>query len=383
MLNVLIDGHYLFHKTFGIFSGYGTKEPNEILGHKNDRAMFIRKLATDLCSSLKQIPITGRVVFVSDSRSWRKDVPIEGGGYKSNRVKNTQVDWSVFFNLINEFGQHIEKNGFIFSKVEGAEGDDLLYFWSKYFNEKGENCLIVSGDKDMDQLARWNEDSWTVVWSSNSKNNTFRVPKGWSSEYLNKTEQVTVFNLGESILPEKKRLQELVNKCNLEEIDAQTFVFLKMLEGDKGDAVPSVWEVKSPDGKNFRITPKKAQQILDSVIESKWSISDFQLLLMDEAFLEWIGGFVLRFMKDLDNNHNRQKVVDNLQRNFSLMWLDASVIPEEVTDRVTTQIQAYSSLPVASVTPDWKILLEGTEWLESKTPSYLDPFLNSKLDGFI
>jgi 5'-3' exonuclease len=383
MLNVLIDGHYLFHKTFGIFSGYGTKEPNEILGHKNDRSMFIRKLATDLCSSLKQIPITGRVVFVSDSRSWRKDIPIEGGGYKSNRVKSPQVDWSIFFSLINEFGQHLEQKGFIFSKVEGAEGDDLLYFWSKYFNEKGENCLIVSGDKDMDQLARWTEDSWTVVWSSNSKNNTFRVPLDWGSEYLNKKTEITVFDLGESISPEKKKIQELVGKCNLEEIDAQTFVFLKMLEGDKGDAVPSVWEVKSPDGKTFRITPKKAQQILDSVKESGWSISDFRLLLMNGAFLEWISGFVLRLMKDLDNEANRQKVVDNFQRNFSLMWLDNSVIPEAVADRVTSQIKGYSTLSNSSVPSDWKILLEGTEWLESKAPSYLDPFLNYQSNGFI
>jgi hypothetical protein len=156
-----------------------------------------------------------------------------------------------------------------------------------------------------------------------------------------------------------------------------------MLEGDKGDAVPSVWEVKSPDGKTFRITPKKAQQILDSVKESGWSISDFRLLLMNGAFLEWISGFVLRLMKDLDNEANRQKVVDNFQRNFSLMWLDNSVIPEAVADRVTSQIKGYSTLSNSSVPSDWKILLEGTEWLESKAPSYLDPFLNYQSNGFI
>jgi hypothetical protein len=104
---------------------------------------------------------------------------------------------------------------------------------------------------------------------------------------------------------------------------------------------------------------------------------------MDEAFLEWISGFVLRFMKDLDNETNRQKVVDNFQRNFSLMWLDTSVIPEAVADRVTSQIKGYSILPNSSVPSDWKILLEGTEWLESKAPSYLDPFSNYQSNGFI
>jgi 5'-3' exonuclease len=114
--------------------------------------MFIRKIATDLCSSLKMLPIGGRLVFISDSRSWRKDVEIEDGGYKSGRVKDENVDWTIFFDLMQSFGTHLEKMGFIFSRVEGAEGDDLLLYWSEKFNDIGESCIIISGDKDLHQL---------------------------------------------------------------------------------------------------------------------------------------------------------------------------------------------------------------------------------------
>ena len=112
MINILIDGNYIFHKTFGVFAGYGSNvDPGKVLKSKSDQSMFIRKIATDLCSSLKMLPIGGRLVFASDSRSWRKDVEIEDGGYKSGRVKDENVDWSIFFDLMQAFGTHLEKMG--------------------------------------------------------------------------------------------------------------------------------------------------------------------------------------------------------------------------------------------------------------------------------
>ena len=67
---------------------------------KKDRSVFIRKIATDLCSSLRDLPTGGRLIFTADSRSWRKKIEIEDGGYKSDRVKDEKVDWTIFFDLI-------------------------------------------------------------------------------------------------------------------------------------------------------------------------------------------------------------------------------------------------------------------------------------------
>jgi archaellum component FlaG (FlaF/FlaG flagellin family) len=58
MINILIDGNYIFHKTFGVFAGYGSNvDPGKVLKSKSDQSMFIRKIATDLCSSLKMLPV--------------------------------------------------------------------------------------------------------------------------------------------------------------------------------------------------------------------------------------------------------------------------------------------------------------------------------------
>jgi 5'-3' exonuclease len=377
MINILIDGNYIFHKTFGIFGGYATKDPAEVLGPKGEQSMFIRKISTDLCSSLRLLPTGGRLIFTTDSRSWRKDVEIPDGGYKSNRVKDENVDWTIFFELMQSFGKHLEKMGFVYSKVEGAEGDDLLYFWAEHFNKLGEDCIIISGDKDMHQLARWNNKNWTIVWNSNSKNNIVTVPEGWKEKWLFSSGEISIFNMVDSLSPDKDKLKELLNKSSMEEVVPRDFIFMKMLTGDKGDAVPSVWEFEQTPGKVSKVTPKKSEQILDALKESKWKNTPFSELLADSEFLSWISGFVLRMTKDLDSTENREKVSENLLRNYTLMWLDHSVIPDWVYRNTQIEIARGISLEKSSVTFDRIKILEGTEWISAGVvPKNFDPFAN-------
>ncbi len=377
MVNILIDGNYIFHKTFGIFAGYGNVDPGKVLKGKNDQAMFIRKISTDLCASLKMLPTGGRLVFTCDSRSWRKDVEIEDGGYKSGRVKDENVDWSIFFELMQSFGHHLQKMGFIFSKVEGAEGDDLLLFWSMKFNQMGENCIIVTGDKDAHQLSRFNNGVWTAVWNNNSKKNVLTVPENWSDDWLNeKEEEVSVFNMGFAISPEKEKIKSFIKKVDVQPIDSKSFLFKKILMGDKGDSVPSVWEYKSGE-KTYRFTEGKAETAYEHFLSTEWKDLPVIDLIQNTEFLNWISGIVLKLSKAVDSKDNRAKVSSNILRNFTLMWLDPEVIPEKVKKDCYEEIERGIKLERRSITIDRIKILEGTEWI---TPGYspkgLDPFEN-------
>ncbi len=376
MVNILIDGNYIFHKTFGVFGGYGNVDPGKILKDKKEQAAFIRKISTDLCASLKMIPQGGRMIFTSDSRSWRKDIEIEDGGYKSGRVKDEAVDWSIFFDLMRSFGEHLERMGFIFSKVEGAEGDDLLMFWSSYFNNRNENCLIITGDKDLHQLARISSDSWTIIWNNNQKKNTLFVPEGWKDLWLNKEESISIFNMASAISPEKERFKTFLKKATIEEVESRAFIFTKILTGDKGDSVPSVWEQIS-GSRVMGFTQKKAETVFESFLASEWADIEFNQMLENQDYLNWISGLVLRTAKAVDSSDNRIKVKENIIRNFKLLWLDEVVIPDFVRDSCDSEIERGSSLDKKSVTLDRIKILEGTEWV---TPNYqpkgFDPFEN-------
>jgi len=377
MINILIDGNYIFHKTFGIYAGYGSNiDPGKVLKSKSDQSMFIRKIATDLCASLKMLPTGGRLVFTADSRSWRKDVEIEDGGYKSGRVKDENVDWSIFFELMQSFGIQLEKMGFIFSKVEGAEGDDLLLYWSNRFNDEGQSCIIISGDKDLHQLVKMKgPDIWTATWNSNSKKNLLFVPRGWKENWLNDSmQEASVFNMGSWISPEKERLKEFIKKVEVEEIDSFPFIFNKILVGDKGDSVPSVWEYQSGE-KTMRFTPKSSEKIYDLFLESRWSGMSMSSISSDEEFLDWVSPLILKISKGVDSSDNRVKAKQNLLRNIKLMWLDNSVIPEWVSMNCKLDIERGLKIERKSVTVDRIKILEGTEWISSGyQPKGFDPF---------
>jgi hypothetical protein len=379
MINILVDGNYIFHKTFGVFGGYGNVDPGKILKDKNEQGAFIRKVSTDLCSSLKMIPQGGRLIFTADSRSWRKDVEIEDGGYKSGRVKDENVDWSIFFDLMQAFGSHLEKMGFIFSKVEGAEGDDLLMYWSDYFNSKGESCIIITGDKDLHQLANVSTGAWTAIWNNNSKKNVISVPNGWKETWLEKNESVNIFNMASTISPEKERFKDFLKKVQIEDIHSKPFIFNKILIGDKGDSVPSVWSYEQ-NGKVVNFTQRKADTVYEAFLESEWCDEPFSTLINSsesDEFLNWISGLIIRTSKGVDSTENRNKVKSNMLRNFKLMWLDSSMIPAFVANGCNAEINRGMSMEKKSVSLDRIKILEGTEWVTSGyQPKGFDPFEN-------
>ena len=146
--------------------------------------------------------------------------------------------------------------------------------------------------------------------------------------------------------------------------------------GDKGDSVPSVWE--QPSGSRIMgFTQKKADSVFETFSSSEWSDIEFSQMISDEGYLNWISGMVLRTAKSVDSTENRNKVKENIIRNFKLMWLNSEVIPDFVKDSCESEIERGISLDKKSVTLDRIKILEGTEWVTvNYQPKGFDPFEN-------
>lgn len=381
MINVLVDGNYIFHKTFGVFAGYGDIDPAEKLATQEQQSMFIRKVSTDLCYTLKSLPTGGRLIFTIDDRSWRRDYY---EGYKSSREEkgDDSADWSIFFNLMHSFGEHIEKMGFIFTKSKGSEGDDLIWGWADKFAKLGENSIIVSGDKDLHQLAAMRDNgTWTIAWNSKAKNNVLTIHPLWIEKYLNKKEEVSIFNMGSVVSEDKDRLKELFNKAEVNIVDTRKFIFVKMLAGDPGDDVPSIWSFyPKPDGRITRVTDNKASKIWDAFMETEWKDLGFHKLLDNLEFLDWVAGQSIKIIKGIDSTENREIAKENLIRNFDLMWLDANSYPHYVLSGINEEVKRGLLLEKQNVTLDRIKILQGTNWVDSagdineNAPSEYNPF---------
>jgi 5'-3' exonuclease len=372
-VNLIFDTNYLFRKTLGVFAGYGAVNPAEVFSTIEDKAAFIRKVTMDFCSTLRYLPTSSRIILCVDSSSWRKTIEIEGGGYKTGRKKDENVDWSVFYQLMHEFCTHLDDLGYVYSKVSGAEADDLIYFWTRYFSKHGEHSIIITGDRDLHQLVKNSASgAWTCVLNNNSKNLALYTPYGWKEE-INRSE-VSIFNMSDSISPERAKLREMSNNLDATEVDPKSIVLEKVLSGDKGDTVPPAWQVDKK-GKMHGITPKKVESLYEEIKQSKWKSFQTHEIITDQEALTFISGYCIRSLGDVDSAENRLKMIENIERNKKLVWLDKVSIPRDLGIEILESITDAISRERRSLPVDKDSILKGTEWVtEGYVPKNYNPF---------
>jgi len=372
MVTVILDGNYLLHKTFGIFSGFGSKIPGDVLSSETERNMFLRKVITDMCYSLNQIPDLNRVIFCKDSRSWRKDYKITRSVYKESRVKGEGVDCGSFFKLLEEFGEYLSENGFIYSTCGGAEGDDLIWAWCEHLKDSDDQVIILSGDKDMHQLVRSNGKTWTCIWNSNSKNNRFIVSDNWKIE---DEQETTIFDVTPISGSNNHKLQNLISSCTIEKIEIKEFVFKKILMGDKKDDVPGVFPYLTKNGKTSNIAEGKAQKIWDLYVQSPWEKFSMEDLWENDEFLSWLAGLSLRLIGQTDNSENREKFKQYYEENGRLVWLNHKAIPEDMVENLKNHVISLSKSERVAPLVDKKIMIEKSPWAkDTSPPKQFDPF---------
>lgn len=96
------------------------------------------------------------IICADDKENWRKSVFTY---YKANRKKNrdkSALDWVIIFDLLEKVKKELKEFfPFKFIQVPFAEADDIIGVLCKN-KSMLEKTLIVSSDKDMKQLLRYN-----------------------------------------------------------------------------------------------------------------------------------------------------------------------------------------------------------------------------------
>jgi hypothetical protein len=98
----------------------------------------------------------GRMVICTDSHnSWRRDVfPFYKAGRRRDR-EDSNIDWQHLFEVLRMVRREItEVFPYKVMEVDGAEADDIISTLARRFSPL-ENVVIISSDKDFQQLQRW------------------------------------------------------------------------------------------------------------------------------------------------------------------------------------------------------------------------------------
>ena len=282
-MNVLFDGNYLFHKTFSVFSTYYKgQDMAEVLADKEKRQVLLRKCIIDMCYTLKRFEKDlKRVAFVIDSHSWRYNFYDD---YKYALTRTYDESHQGFIDCLDEFESLLRKRGIIVSRVQGAEGDDLIYVWSLYFGYcLDEQMVIITGDSDIRQIMNKN----VALFNNNSK------------------------NLKLYCTPEKEVCWNEYMDADVQVVPTVPFEVLiyKVIMGDTSDNIPKIKTGMGPKGFEKFIEwmrPYTEPKNVDLITMARW---------IADKFAEY-------------THQNEDEVLGKILFNLQMTWLNLSVYNE-------------------------------------------------------
>ncbi len=366
MLYALIDANNFFIKTLFAYKS-GMRKSERLFEKEEQIIEFSHVLGNSLFNLLEKFDGNIEFVLCFDNKTWRKKYYPE---YKGHREYDDAVDWDAYFRFVDDYCEKITQiHNVKISRIEGSEADDLIYLWSKKLNNSGNDCIIVSEDKDLHQLVRnTSNDNFTLVY-----NNSYKTPKLFKHPDTNldeRSRKLSILNTSDALISSRNMLKWILTEVDsVEEVNLEEFLLKKILIGDDGDNVPAVW-IWEVNGKKKRITPKVAEKIISNykVINEKpmyYLFNDFEFF--KTSFAESIK-FVIGVKLDIED------LKKNIERNCYLMCLHHKFIPKEI-------IKSFQETFVESLNErlNKSTFLKGTKY-------YQDPNLkvskNDKLDSF-
>lgn len=375
-LTIIVDTDYLAYKNLHIAKGFDKNkyhENNKFFDNPDDMPTFITRMVTDLSYSLNSFKGYKRVICVKDSKSWRKGINIPNGSiYKDNRTKSDDINWSVFYESVNEFLDILEENGIIISRIDNAEGDDLIYLWSNYIlnKEEPDNVLILSADSDLSQIVDFNDDVYCVLYDTRQKNNTLIAKNGfnkWLYEKLEEEQEIDIFNVDifEKITHKNgvDLIKENLKKLDLHEVNPKEVILNKIICGDSGDNIPSIWEwggIKDNGKFEKRITNRHYIKLHENIINNIGEI-DIEELRTNTSFRNRIRLVLQENAKTvIESNKFRER----LDINTTLVYLNRDIIPEEIVEEFDNNKEAlYKRFKTKTID---KNILKNTPYYKSK-----------------
>ena len=342
---LIIDGHNFFFRS--LWSCFRQNSKTKILSTQKDIDAYEKKMMVDFCSIVKSVsPIVNDIVFIKDSHSWRKELLLEHE-YKGNR-KRTQdnLDMVGFGTAVNNFTDTLVNFGIKVSQAERSEGDDLIYAWSMQLFESGKSSLILSTDKDLNQLIKCVNDVHIIQYSPVS--NKLYVSKESNDiiKTISERKEVQMENLFDELFTisiENDPFEKFVRGTDVEEVYAESVRFAKIIGGDVSDNIFPVY-FKQGDGttKSKGLGPKTVEKIYDAFKEKLGCEFDYHIYSNDDA-MKMLCNIIYEIGKIKDDEFTKRMLLENIRTNTILVALTDESIPSDVIDNMIENINEERS----------------------------------------
>lgn len=331
-VNLIIDGNYILSKTT-----FSLHKINELKGNLE------ASMQTTIKNYLKWYHFAN-IYFVSDNKSsWRKNIYTE---YKAKRVKNEDIDWDYVYKVYENFKNNINSisNRIVLLEGENLEGDDWVSYICKYRKEKDVTNIIVSNDGDMKQLMNYSviDNCINIMTNEMYNNGKLFLPSTYKVFFNNirKSLNNDLFDIGvEDDLDYINFIDDFINRRDIVEIDSTKEFVIKLIHGDIGDNISSVYISKTKTGKDRGIGAKGALNIYNKYFEEFG-----QLDLDTDEYIENLADIICE-SKKISYTENLEMIKSSIQLNKKV--IDLHNLPRfiiEKMEKIFTNRQELKSL---------------------------------------
>jgi hypothetical protein len=337
---LIIDGHNFFFRS--LWSCFRQSSKVKILSTQKDIDMYEKKMMIDFCSIVKNVsPIVNDIVFIKDSHSWRKELLLEHE-YKGNRKKTQDdIDMLGFSVAINNFTDTLNNFGIKVSHADRSEGDDLIYAWSNYLFDSGKSSLILSTDKDLNQLIKCVNDVHIIQYSPVA--NKLYVSKESNDiiKNISGRKDIQMENLFDelfSISIENDPFEKFISGMNIEEVYSEEIRFVKIIGGDVSDNIYPVY-FKQGDGNNKSkgLGPKTVKKIYETFKGKLGCDFDYHIY-SNEDVMKMLCNIIYDIGKIKDEEFTKRMLLENIKTNIKLVSLTDESIPSDIIENMITNI---------------------------------------------
>lgn len=311
--NLIVDGNYILMRTI-----FPLLNSNTLYGELANNLQFSFDKQCNL------YPFN-QIFHVSDSKfSWRKQV---NSTYKANRKKKEEIDWNFVFQCYSEFKNKISSSKKVtYLECDGIEGDDWIAGIVKESNAKGISCLVISSDEDLLQLLKWslNPNVINIQFRDSMMQEKVWLPKGYNI-FMNNLQKTPVDLFALDWRHDFFEMIKKFKKYNLVEVNPHQALFCKIVQGDKGDNIDSVYISTTKNGKPRGIGDSGSEKIWQNYITNGDEFVDYH----NQDTLEYITDLVVTYKKLENTTANRTTILNKINENVKLITLVENYMPDE------------------------------------------------------
>ena len=322
-VNLIIDGNYLLMKNLFILKKLRAISDLEDL------------LIRDYNNLSKSFPYN-MIYFVSDSKefNWRKQEFVQ---YKGQRKKDDTIDWKFVFETYDKFKTFLKtKRKLKVLEYPGLEGDDFISHIVKTSNKDNYSNIIIASDKDLQQLLNFdlNKNQINIQWNYRFSDERLYLPENYQLILKQLDENVSdnIFNLSNDA-EFSNFIKSLIKKTKTKSINTEQMLFIKIVQGDASDNIPSI--LKTKNGKidiNGRGIGEKGGETVYKIYKKMYPEKiDFK----SDIFINNLTDVIFYYKKMKSPSESDKNLVKkNIKFNLKLITLDSSYIPKKIYENM-------------------------------------------------